>query len=316
MNKRKVQKLEFYITNVCNLNCNNCNRFNNHDFRGWQRWSDFEQDYMEWGRKLDVSGLVILGGEPLLNPTILEWVKGLNQAFGQGVQILTNGTRLNHVKGLYETLIDFYGPTQNWIGISVHNSDDLDLYFDEAKKFLSGPLRTFHGPDCRMPDGHLISYGADYTFVDENGVAVRIWVQDSFYSASVRRMPPEWIDGKLVPGKLTLWNNDPEKAHEACGFVQWKNYHMINARLHKCGPCVLMAEFDKQHPLDISDEDRLILNSYRPLSVWDYDEKGDDFFAKIDDVLPQCKFCPVLEQMQNQQIFATLKKPGSVSTFA
>lgn len=316
MHRRFVQKLEFYITNVCNLTCHNCNRFNDHDFRGWQRWSDYEADYREWGRRLSVEGLVILGGEPLLNPTVLDWIRGINLAFDQGAQVLTNGTRLNHVRGLYETLASYRGSVSNWIGISVHNMNDLDRYMQEAEKFLSGKVRIYRGKDCKGSQGEPISFGADYTLIDENSIAVRLWLQDNFWPASIRRQPPTWQEGKLVPGRLTLWNNDPERAHEACGFAQWKNYHMIRGRLHKCGPCVLMADFDRQQPLDISDEDREILNSYQPLSVWDYDAKADDFFAKIDDVLPQCKFCPVQEQMHSEKIFATLKTSGSESTFA
>ena len=36
----RLDYCEFYITNVCNLSCNGCNRFNNYKFRGFQRWED------------------------------------------------------------------------------------------------------------------------------------------------------------------------------------------------------------------------------------------------------------------------------------
>ena len=314
--KRHVQKLEFYITNVCNLACPDCNRFNDHDFRGHQRWSDYEADYAEWARKLTVSGLVILGGEPLLNPTICDWIRGLNRCFGENVQVLTNGTRLNKTPGLYEALISHTdGHYTNWVGISVHNRNDLPRYIDEVRNFLRGEIREYHGKEARDHTGHLISSGADYTFVDANHMAVRLWIQDSFYPAALQRGAPERVNGEWVPGKLRPFDSPPLLAHEACGFVQWKNYHMIRGKLHKCGPCVLLAEFDKQNPLDISDSDREIMNGYVPLSAWDDDKTTHRFFKSLDRVIPQCKFCPTQADMKNKNIQARLKKTGATGTF-
>jgi hypothetical protein len=315
--KRHIQKLEFYITNVCNLACPDCNRFNDHAFRGHQLWSDYELDYLEWGRKLDVGGLVILGGEPLLNPTICDWIRGINRCFGGNVQVLTNGTRLNKTPGLYDALAEFRGDNHwtNWIGISLHNVRDLDRCLAEVRQFLRGGVQEFHGRNARDHTGHPVSHGADYTFVDENAVAVRVWLQDSFYPAAIHRSAPQEVDGEWQPGALTVYNNDPQLAHEACGFVQWKNYHMIRGRLHKCGPCVLMAEFDEQMPLAISDQDRVVMRGYRPLSPWADDKTMHKFFKRLDSVIPQCKFCPTQAQMQNKTIAARLKKKGSIGTF-
>ena len=95
-------KVEFYITNVCNLNCDQCNRFNNFDFSGWQNWNDYKEDYRRLAEYIELKFIVLMGGEPLLNPTVVDWIYGLNQTFDTGIQILTNGTRLNKVNGLYE----------------------------------------------------------------------------------------------------------------------------------------------------------------------------------------------------------------------
>jgi organic radical activating enzyme len=78
-----VSNIEFYITNVCNLNCVNCNRFNNHDFSGYQKWSDYKEIYAQWSRHIRLQRVTILGGEPLLNPTILDWIDGINELENQ-----------------------------------------------------------------------------------------------------------------------------------------------------------------------------------------------------------------------------------------
>ena len=56
----------------------------------------------------------------------------------------------------------------------------------------------------------------------------------------------------------------------------------------------MFPEFDQQHRfLDITEDDRKLLNSYQPLSVDEFDQRGQDFIDNIDRVIPQCKFCPV-----------------------
>jgi molybdenum cofactor biosynthesis enzyme MoaA len=43
--KHKINLLEVYITNVCNLSCRGCNRFNNYNFKGHQLWADHADEY-------------------------------------------------------------------------------------------------------------------------------------------------------------------------------------------------------------------------------------------------------------------------------
>ena len=93
-------------------------------------------------------------------------------------------------------------------------------------------------------------------------------------------------------GRYTVLRSDPVKAHDICSFRQWKNYHWIRGRIYKCGPVALMPEFDQQFDLDITDEERSILNSYQALDVADWSVRGKEFLDHIDDPIPQCRFCP------------------------
>jgi len=275
-----VPNIEFYITNVCNLACPQCNRFNDHDFTGWQRWSDYETQYTEWSKKIRLQRVTILGGEPLLNPSICDWVKGLNRLWNKRVQILTNGTRLNQVPGLYDAIASHQpvNDGKNWIGISVHNATDLDLHFDEVKKFLSGKVEFFDGKT-----NPTRTWNANYAFVDSNDIQINLYLQDDFYPSSIQ---------KNNLNQFTLHQSDPTTAHNICGFVNFQCYHFIRAKLYKCGPVALFPEFDQQHHLNISAEDRELLNSYNPLTVDEFDNRGQQFIDDIDNVIPQCKFCP------------------------
>ena len=298
-----IPNIEFYITNVCNLTCQDCNRFNNHNFTGWQQWSDYRDKYELWGKHVRLQRVTILGGEPLLNPSLLDWVDGINRIWKKPVQILTNGTRLNQVKDLYERISKFKDPKYswagNWVGVSLHNENDRARCFEEIKKFLKGNI-TYYS----KKDGVQHTYGGDHAFIDNNGMRVCVWEYDSFYTAAIQRN---------INGNFALFNNDPLQAHSQCGFVKYKCYHFIRGKLYKCGPVALFPEFDQQHRLDISEEDRKLINSYPALVPEEFEQRGRNFLGHIDDPIPQCKFCPV--NYENKKIYAVAKRTNSVSSF-
>ena len=54
MNKKfQLDYVEFYITNVCNLTCQGCNRFNSFKFKGWQKWEDYADTYKQWSEQIE-----------------------------------------------------------------------------------------------------------------------------------------------------------------------------------------------------------------------------------------------------------------------
>jgi hypothetical protein len=273
-------KVDFYITNVCNLTCNRCNRFNNYNFAGWQRWSDYESTYESWGRLVDLRAITIMGGEPFLNPTLQEWVNGLNRIFGIEVQVLTNGTRFRQNKNLYPSLL--YRSTKtgalNHIGISLHNVKDFEEFMKaDILDFLEGPVAIYE-------KGHVLNiWDSDWYFIDKNGIMVNVYISNNFGNAAIQQNQYD---------RFVLHNNDIELAHQNCAFVKWKSYHFIRGKLYKCGPVALMPEFDQQHNFDISDTDRQLLNSYQALSVDNFENYHAEFFANLDNPIAQCKFCP------------------------
>lgn len=291
MTKKFFDKIEFYITNVCNLNCEGCNRFNNYKFAGTQRWKDHESAYEKWAQYIDIDQIVILGGEPLLNPDILDWVYGINRIFKRNVQILTNGYQINRVRGLYDAL----RVNGNWMGVSWHNPSNVEEFDTEVRKFLKGKV-------LRVGRDHPANtFGADEMWMDQYGIKIPLWIQYDFYQSAIT---------VNQQGRYTLHNSDPHEAHAVCGFARFKNYHFISGRLYKCGPVALFPEFDQQHNLDITDEDRVLINSYQPLAADEYETRGAEFLARLDQALDQCKFCPTSLEMK--RIAAVSKKEARV----
>jgi hypothetical protein len=130
---------------------------------------------------------------------------------------------------------------------------------------------------------------------------VQVFVSDHFVQSNVI---------ELANGKFGLYNSDPVKAHENCSFRKYKNYHMIRGKIYKCGPVALMPEFDDQYGFDISDQDRQLMKSYQGLSADEFDARGQEFLRNIDNVIPQCKFCP--ESYNYKPITFSNLKPNKI----
>ena len=112
---------EFYITNVCNLACHDCNRFNNFARKGHINFN--EEQYIEFATRFNLGVISIIGGEPLLHPGLLSYIKGLRKLWPTSDLIITsNGLTLNKVKHLYEYCV----ANRCGLEISFHDKDDLD----------------------------------------------------------------------------------------------------------------------------------------------------------------------------------------------
>lgn len=289
--RRLIERLEFYITNVCNLTCSGCNRYNNYKFAGHWRWADAEPVLTKWAERIDIRHPVILGGEPLLNPDIVDWITGLRRLWPRhyGVQVQSNGTRLDQVRGLYDSLID-----GNWIGISLHADEHRAPLFARIRNFLQHPITETNDPNDPAE--------SEWQFSDPNNRHVRVYVNDHFVQSNIIELPN---------GKFTVYNSNPDLAHENCTFRSFRNYHMIRGRIYKCGPVALMADFDDQYPFEISDADREIMHAPgRGLGVDEFDTHGAEFLDNIDRVIPQCKFCP--ESYEYRPITFTSLKPNKI----
>lgn len=272
-------KVDFYITNVCNLTCENCNRFNNHKFSGWQDWAEYEPIYTEWAKRVKLRAITIMGGEPFLNPTLADWVAGLNRLFGIEVQILTNGTRFKHAKSLYPALVNSPVEPKNSIGVSVHLPEEREQLEKDIMDFLEHPVEKI------LPENN--PWGDQVGFRDKNDVAVNLVEATSFGTSTIRR-----IHHNMRPS-LAVYDSDPALAHQRCAFAMYKSYHFIRGKLYKCAPVALLPEFVQQNKMFLTPDQEKLIHSYKPLTIENYDEYAEQFWSELDSPIPQCAMCPV-----------------------
>ena len=328
---------EFYITNVCNLNCTNCNRFNNYAFSGHYNWHDHVDQYMQWAKLIDVKTIGILGGEPFLNPGFFDWVNGVAELWPHShVRIITNGTQLNRYPELYNTLLKYNGRVS--VEINNHNKAQKQSMIDNIKGLLKGhiqstkidfnpgswtktysDIRDASWPDCetvedfctlpaRIQDELRNMHGLnpeawvaenyDEIFVDSNNIRIQHRPAWSFNECSIKFDP--------YKNNLSLHNSDPEKSMAVCYFKTC--HHFIQGKLYKCGPVGILPEFIKQFPVQATPRQQSLIESYQPADP-NWDDKMLSVFVdnlKTAKAIDQCALCP--ETFTPQEFNAGTKK--------
>lgn len=149
--------VEFYITNVCNLTCRGCNRFNNLNFKGHQYWADHADAYEAWSKRLDLPRITIIGGEPTLNPDLELWTMNLRRLWPDAViMIQTNGTyqRPEH--------LTFWDKYRVGFGLSLHDpatAEELKTKW----RYYAGEIEAyiFHQNAVIKKDNHFILHKSD-----------------------------------------------------------------------------------------------------------------------------------------------------------
>lgn len=267
-----LKSAEFHITNVCNMTCRGCNRMSDDNFKGFSAWSDYAEIYKQWGKEINPGSVSLFGGEPLLNPTFGEWVRGVRSIWPDKLfWVATNGSRLRQVPDLYNTLLE----NNVSLVISLHNKSHRAKLLEDIKWLLTAPLKYEFDNSNRYLEELLVT--------DANDVKVQVRFVMYFHEGPVIK--------DLASGTKTLHQSDPVKAHDVC---HSKYCHVFyEGKLYKCGLAALFPVYDEQFNLSISEDDRHLIQSYNSLSINSSRVEKEEFINNIRNPIDQCKFCPV-----------------------
>lgn len=320
--KHSLSNLEFYITNVCNFNCTDCNRGNNFNFKGHQRWDEYQDAVRAWSTRLQPDKIGILGGEPMMNPDFEKWLINIANLWPESrIKIITNGSQFNRWPKLYEIMAETNGRMQ--IKVNCHNIDYRDHLIQTIENFYPGDyhqsITDYHlkcwkdgydaikdpsWPTCDYPTlfidlpqwiqqecelTHHFSWQIwqkqiDQDFIDHRGVAVHFIMGDVFANSTIRH--------NAVEGTLALHNSDPIKAMEVCGFK--KCHHISKGKLYKCGPTAILPDFINQFDIDLTDHQRYLIETYQPAEPEWSDQLLSNFCEnlRLAEPIAQCSLCP------------------------
>lgn len=324
-----LDRAEFYITNVCNLNCTDCNRFNNFAFKGHERWQEYQAQYRQWAQVLDLKNTDIIGGEPMANPDFMCWVEGIAELWPRSkITVWTNGHYLDRWHEL-KNIDKKIGKKVN-VCIAGHHADDFVNEINKVVEWLGtcsitidyDPLvwqqrysqsRQPHWPDCddpkdfwRLPNDiqqdcikiHRIHPQQLFMtkFISDHGVIVEYFCNIYFYQASLR----------YQNNQFQWHNSDPEKAYQSCYLKTCP--HFSKGKFFKCGIVGTMIDFVDQFEVPVPDHARTLIDSYVPADpTWNQ----QDLYSFLDNIkfqksIPNCRLCP--EKMTTGDVLLSTTK--------
>ena len=87
--------VEIMITQACNLSCNGCTNYSDLVHNGYLTWEEGRAQLEPWLERVDIPDFGILGGEPLMNPRVRDWIRGLRELMPTSqIRFTTNGLLL------------------------------------------------------------------------------------------------------------------------------------------------------------------------------------------------------------------------------
>ena len=312
--KHSINNFAIHITNVCNLNCPDCQKFNNFKFNGHYLWKDYKDVFKKWSQRLEPELIAITGGETLLNPSLYEWIKGIREYWPDTpMQVLSNGTQLHLHNKLYDILLS----NNVKLNITQHNLDCRELLFDKVQDFLEPPIleemkynepayNIFYNnvkdetwPECNttlefydlpkhIQEECKNAHGFDFDqfrkwlkLVDKNNVKMTFTRGTEFWESMLY----------YKDNKLQVHDSDPEIAWDNCPYQIC--YHMTGAgKLCKCPPLAGINDFDEQFNV-LSRDQKELLSTYKFLTPEQTDDEFDDFIDRhLTSSHSICKFCP------------------------
>jgi organic radical activating enzyme len=104
MSKFQLPFVEMQVTQVCNLSCLGCSNYADLKHTGYLRWDDGRREIEAWLDRMDIGDFGIMGGEPLINPELKQWIVGLRKLLPTStIRFSTNGELLDKHLDVLET---------------------------------------------------------------------------------------------------------------------------------------------------------------------------------------------------------------------
>jgi MoaA/NifB/PqqE/SkfB family radical SAM enzyme len=266
MNKIKLDKLEYHLTNSCNLSCDSCSHYTNILKGNFKQPEELEKHLLEWSKILNIREFHIMGGEPFLNKNIHKFCQISKKILPKSIiSIYTNGLLLSKIKNL-NNILEYLLQNKIQIKLSIHSVQQE--YIDELK-----------------PNLEILKYW--------ESLGIKIIKIDSVNNWTKRYNTN--IDGTISPFK----DNDAKKSWEICPAKYCAN--LIDDKIYKCAPLAYLS-YLKEAKKTSSEFDEYL--KYKPISYNQPIEEIKLFFEKNNQFESFCNMCPSKKSIiENKKIY-------------
>jgi Radical SAM superfamily/4Fe-4S single cluster domain len=119
MSKVRCVQVEYHISSVCNFTCVGCSHFSEEGHAGRATVQSFKDEVGPWSKRLAPQYLLLLGGEPTLNPDLVEIVEECGRTWDKEVKkiLVSNGWFLHKFPNLPKMLKS----TNTRLDLSIHH---------------------------------------------------------------------------------------------------------------------------------------------------------------------------------------------------
>lgn len=205
--------LETMITQACNLSCQGCTNYSDLKHTGYVSWQQGKAWLADWNKRLIIEDFGIMGGEPLINPELEQWLIGTRQLLPESqIRLTTNGLLL----WKYPDLIDLCQSLGNVVfKITVHVADQrLEEEIIKIKERITWQSVTEHGiKRWRSTSGLRLQINRPTRFL--------------------RPFRNSYLD-------MAPWQSDPQDAFDQC--IQQTCPLLYRGRIYKCSTSALLLD--------------------------------------------------------------------------
>lgn len=213
MAKPVLPFIETMVTQACNISCYGCTNYSDLAHKGYLTWEQGRKQIEPWLERVNIPDFGILGGEPLMNPEIRNWIVGLRNLLPDAqIRFTTNGLLLKKNLDIVPLLADI-GNCVFKVGVHV-NDPDLEEVIEKI-------FKSYHWEE-----------------VTEFGVQ-RFRTSNNF-RFHVRRPDVFWKTYRGNYNDMKPHNSDPVRAFELC--CQQTCPLLYSGRLYKCSTSGLLKD--------------------------------------------------------------------------
>lgn len=201
------------VTRTCNLSCTGCSTYSDLPHKSYTSWQNGRQQIEPWLERIEFDHFGLMGGEPLINPEISQWLVGIRELMPHTtVRFPTNGLLLKKHPDIIDLLHDIGNVI---LKITVHLQDqELDDIIDSIlSKFVWQPV---------------YEYGI-HRWLTTNDLRFQVNRPDKFFMTHMNPYPD-----------AAPYSSAPVKAFEICHQKLCPLLH--NGRIFKCSTSGLMQE--------------------------------------------------------------------------
>lgn len=237
----KIPHLEWHVTHSCNFTCQGCGHYTNDGYREDITLDTLRDWYLLWNKRIRPQELSMLGGEPLLNKSIIDIIYMTKEVWNieedQEYELVSNGLLFHKVKNLPKALKE----TNCVLTITKHSTEENYI------KLFDNAIKCIH------------ESGVDYRIHD----ATNNWLKThTGYGCSIEPIESDNFEDS--------WNNCP---------AGQENFQLLDGKIYKCAALAYLPLQKQKYGNKLSVKWDPYLK-YNPLLPTDSDLDVLEFFTR------------------------------------